>query len=134
VSSANGKNGGPMRKVRSYLNYFLIGYCAFAVATFLWSVVVVRNEPFLFYSIESVGFLCGGGGILLYLNGWRIPGLIAIAGQIAAFVYNHTAFRKSLVKNLFFWLFLCILMGCIVDFIIQLNSRRSGTKEAPYRQ
>jgi hypothetical protein len=125
--SSHDSNGRGRWTFVNYLNILLLAYCAFVVIGSVWDIVVVRQRPVAFTLIESFGFLSGGVGVFLYFNGRRIWGLVGIVGQLASYVVSHVVFRTSIVKNLFFWIFLCVFVGFIVNLIVRGRSKGSTT-------
>jgi hypothetical protein len=108
----------------TYLNIALLSYCAFCIVGFAWDVLIVRQQPFMFSASLAIGFLCGVVGMLLYANGRQILGLTCICGQIGDYIVNNEVFHKSLVKNLFFWVFLCLFFVLLSSYVVQIARGR----------
>ena len=93
---------------KTTLNYFLLGICIFPIFLFIWDAFIIVKHPFIFTLLNSTGVFCGAVGILLYVNGRLISGIIGIIGQLALYVFIRLFYRMNLLKIYTFgYLLLC---------------------------
>ena len=115
---------------KSTLNYFLIGMCLFPLLLFVWDAIIVREHSFAFAILNSIGIFSGAIGILLYVNGRKIGGILGVVGQLILFALTRYYFKMNLLKNLYFWIFIALLIFFIFHTLIQ-KAQRHFSKQNP---
>ncbi len=110
------------------INYFFLGMCIFPFLLFVWDALIIVKHPFIFSLLNSVIIFCGAVGILLYVNRRWISGILGIVGQLVLYAFTRFFYRMNLIKDLYFWIFVALLIYFIVNYLTKKNQRRSGIR------
>ncbi len=82
----------------------------------LWKLFALHKSPVLYYVAESAGDLCVVFGIMLFLFGKGIAGIVLLLLKVAEVIVTRIAFSMSIVASRFFWIFVVIFAVFVVIY------------------
>jgi len=93
-----------LNKKIDLIKLFLILVCILPIGFFVFNLL--NNYMTLFKNvISSSVFLLGGLGLLIYYNGFKIPGIIFIILSFTGFIVKGIVFEQNILKTYYFWIF-----------------------------
>ena len=109
---------------RKTVNGFALATAVVVTAVYLWRILVLRATPTMFYLEEGLGLLATIFGILLYLNGRQVLGMVLVAAHVAQLVVTRLVYSMSILRS-DVWIFGLVLIVFIVIYLAPHRSSRT---------